>query len=79
LNDNFKISGFARLNNGTGTIENAVPSILQTSASQTGLKASYSTAQYLGNQVNNNWSPNETNYEITAAYNKKLATILVLT
>lgn len=72
LNDNFKISGFARLNNGTGTIENAVPSILQTSASQTGLKASYSTAQYLGNQVNNNWSPNETNYEITAAYNKKI-------
>lgn len=71
LNDNFKVTGFVRMNNGTGTIENSIPTILQTSATQTGLKASYATAQYLGNQVNNNWSPNETNYELIATYTKK--------
>ncbi len=73
LNDHFKVSAFARLNYGTGTVENAVPSILQSSASQTGLKASYSTGQYMGNFINNGWNPNETNYEVIAAYNKKFA------
>jgi TonB-linked SusC/RagA family outer membrane protein len=71
LNDNFKVTGFVRMNRGTGTIENSLPNILQTSATQTGVKASYSTVQYLGNQVNNTWSPNETNYELIASYNKK--------
>ncbi|MCU0467014.1 MAG: SusC/RagA family TonB-linked outer membrane protein [Arcicella sp.] len=71
FNDHFRVAGFARINRGSSTIENSVPSILQNSATQTGLKASYALVEYQGNFVNNRWTPNENNYELIATYNNK--------
>ncbi|PWK28159.1 TonB-linked SusC/RagA family outer membrane protein [Arcicella aurantiaca] len=71
FNDHLKVAGFARINRGATTFESAIPSILQTSATQTGLKASYALVEYQGNFVNNRWTPNENNYELIATYNNK--------
>ena len=71
FNDNLKIAAFARVNRGAITIEGAIPTILQNSASQTGLKAAYSLTEVQGNFINNRNAPNETNYEMIVSYNKK--------
>jgi TonB-linked SusC/RagA family outer membrane protein len=78
ITKDLKIAGFARINNGNGLIEQTTPVILQNSATQTGLKAAYGTGQYYGNYTNNQWSPNETNFEVMASYVKRFNDILSL-
>jgi hypothetical protein len=72
INDNLKVAGFVRFNQGNTFGESKVPTILQTSATQTGVKAGYSTYQTYGNIVNNGNTPNEMNYELMATYNKHI-------
>ena len=72
INDNLKVAGFVRFNQGNTFGESKVPTILQTSATQTGLKAGYNTYQTYGNIVNKGNTPNEMNYELMATYNKHI-------
>ncbi len=71
INNDLKIAGFVRFNNGNTFGESKVPNVLQNSATQTGLKASYGTYQYYGNVINNTVRPNEMNYELMATYSKR--------
>lgn len=68
LNDHFRVTGFVRTNRTNLYAENKVPNILQNSATQTGLFASYGTGQLSGDIVNGNTRPNETNYELLTTY-----------
>ncbi len=78
ITKDLKIAGFARVNNGNGLIENRIPTILENSATQTGVRAAYGTGQYYGKLVNNIWKPNETNFEVMANYNKRFNDIISL-
>lgn len=68
LNDKFKIAGFARLEQTNLTFENKLPAIVENSATQTGVRASYATGDVSGDIVNNVYRPNESNYELLATY-----------
>lgn len=72
INSDLKVAGFVRFNQGNTFGESKVPSILQNSATQTGVKASYGTYQTYGNIVNNFNTPNEMNYELMATYSKHI-------
>jgi TonB-dependent SusC/RagA subfamily outer membrane receptor len=61
LNNNFRVKGTVRKNQLTTNFESINPSILQSSAIQTGLFASYATGQT---------SYQEYNYELVASYTK---------
>ena len=61
LNDRFKIMGSVRKNSNTNLYEFITPTELETSATQTGVKAGLSTGQLR----TNDWS-----YDVVASYNK---------
>src|SRR5258705_1365562 len=63
LNSNFRIKGTVRKNQLTTNYENINPSILQNSAGQSGVLASYATGQT---------SYQEYNYEVLASFNKAI-------
>ncbi len=78
FNDKFKVQGFIRLDQSNLDFENKVPVILQTSATQTGQKASYGTGQFYGDLVNGGFRPNETNYEALATYTDRFMDVLTV-
>ncbi|MGF7214851.1 TonB-linked SusC/RagA family outer membrane protein [Spirosoma lacussanchae] len=59
INDKFRVQGWLRRNQRNTNYENKTPNILETSASQTGLKAEYATGQI---------TDREDNYEFLATY-----------
>ena len=61
LNSHFRITGTARKNANTNLYEFIVPSALEASAIQTGLKASYATGQF----KTDNWA-----FDVIASYNQ---------
>jgi len=67
FNSNFKIMGTVRKNTINRYYENIVPSVLEASATQTGLKASYATGSSLGIDL---LSPNSTSFDVLANYNQ---------
>ncbi len=65
LNNNFKVTGTVRRNSITRFYENIVPSALEASATQTGVKAAYSTGTTQGTSLLN---PNITSFDAVATY-----------
>jgi len=59
INDKFRVQGWLRRNQRNTNYENKTPNILETSASQTGIKAEYATGQI---------TDREDNYEFLATY-----------
>ncbi len=67
LNNLFKITGTVRKNSINRYYENITPSILEASATQTGLKAAYATGSSVGTSLLN---PNVTSFDVLATYNQ---------
>ena len=67
LNSHFKVTGTIRRNYISRFYEFIVPSVLETSATQTGEKASYSTGTSQGISLIN---PNIQSFDVVAAYNQ---------
>ena len=78
FSDKFKVAGFVRLDQSNIFYENKVPNILETSATQTGVRAAYSTGQFYGDNVNGAFKPNEINYEGLASYSDRFADLLTV-
>jgi TonB-linked SusC/RagA family outer membrane protein len=67
LNNLFKVTGTVRKNSINRYYENIVPSVLEASATQTGLKAAYETGSSVGISLLN---PNVTAFDVLANYNQ---------
>src|SRR5436190_605703 len=67
LNNNFRIMGTVRKNSINRYYENITPSVLEASATQTGLKAAYETGSSVGISLLN---PNATSFDVLASYNQ---------
>ncbi len=68
LNHAFKITGSLREDATTTRYENIVPSILQSSGSQTGVLASYSTGTVQGQGLGGSTPPNTLGFDVVATY-----------
>ncbi len=67
LNNNFKVTGTVRKNSNTNLYEFITPTELETSATQTGVKASYATGTITGQSIR---TPNILSFDLIASYNK---------